>query len=237
MSGSGGPLARNRQTGYEFRGGGQPLLHPPQLPGQGVGPVHHLRRPLRQSAIVGQAVLLEKLEGGGHLFQIVDFRPAFISGPLALGHALLNVDDQIDALGSCRAGPLLGGLADGGPPVDHRLNVLQAVAVPQGGGPETGGPVLARKPERDRPAPAPLHLDACRLHPLEEVGKVGGPLRQGPVYDPTYLLLVGGRPGRAQPLTVMQKFSLAVELGIFDNGQVMLQTYPVRQPPQGAGRA
>ena len=30
-------------------------------------------------------------------------------------------------------------------------------------------------------------------------------------------------------------YRLAMELGIFDNGQVMLQAYPVRQPPQGAG--
>ena len=124
---------------HEFRGGGQPLLHPPQLPGQGVGPVHHLRRPLRQGVIVGQAVLLEKLEGGGHLFQIIDFRPAFISWALALGHALLNVNNQIDAPWSCRAGPPLGALADGSPPVNHRLHILQAVAVPQGGGPEPGG--------------------------------------------------------------------------------------------------
>ena len=33
------------------------------------------RRPLRQGVIVGQPVLLEELERGGHLFQIVDFRP------------------------------------------------------------------------------------------------------------------------------------------------------------------
>ena len=143
---------------HEFRGGGQPLLHPPQFPGQGVGP-----------------------------------------------------------------------------PTDHRLHVLQAVAVPQGGGPEPCGPVLAWESERDHPAPAPLHLDARLLHPFEEVGKVGGPVRQDPVYDPPYLLLVGGGPGRAQPLAIVLEFPLAVELGVFDNGQVMLQAYPVGQPPQGAG--
>ena len=202
-----------------------------------MGPVHRCRRPLRQGVIVGQAVLLEKLERGGHLFQIVDFRPPLIAGAFALGHTLLNVNYQIDAPGGRRAGPRLGGLADGCPPVDYRLHVLRAVAVPQGGGPEPGGPVLAWEPERDHPAPAPLHLDARRLHPPEKVGKVGGPLRQGPVDDPPYLLLVGGRPGPAQPLAVMQKFSLAMELGIFDDRQVMLQAYPVRQPPQGAGGA
>ena len=35
---------------------------------------------------------------------------------------------------------------------------------------------------------------------------------------------------------VVLEFPLAVELGIFDHGQVMLQTYPVGQPPQSAGR-
>ena len=37
----------------------------------------------------------------------------------------------------------------------------------------------------------------------------------------------------AQPLTVVQIPSLAVELGICNHGQIVLQTYPVRQPPQG----
>ena len=37
----------------------------------------------------------------------------------------------------------------------------------------------------------------------------------------------------AQPLTVVQIPPLAVELGIYDHGQIVLQTYPVRQPPQG----
>ena len=36
-----------------------------------------------------------------------------------------------------------------------------------------------------------------------------------------------------QPLTVVQIPPLAVELGIYDHGQIVLQTYPVRQPPQG----
>ena len=37
----------------------------------------------------------------------------------------------------------------------------------------------------------------------------------------------------AQPLTVVQIPPLAVELGICNHGQIVLQTYPVRQPPQG----
>ena len=36
-----------------------------------------------------------------------------------------------------------------------------------------------------------------------------------------------------QPLTVVQIPPLAVELGICNHGQIVLQTYPVRQPPQG----
>ena len=35
----------------------------------------------------------------------------------------------------------------------------------------------------------------------------------------------------------MQKFPLAVQLGVQDHGQVMLQTYPVGEPPQGKGGA
>ena len=37
----------------------------------------------------------------------------------------------------------------------------------------------------------------------------------------------------SQPLTVVQIPSFAVELGICNHGQIVLQTYPVRQPPQG----
>ena len=41
----------------------------------------------------------------------------------------------------------------------------------------------------------------------------------------------------AQPLPVMQKAALAVELGICNDGQIVLQTHPVREPPQGKGGA
>ena len=43
------------------------------------------------------------LERGGHLFEVVNFGPPFIGRALALGHALLNVYDQIDAPGRGRA--------------------------------------------------------------------------------------------------------------------------------------
>ena len=40
-----------------------------------------------------------------------------------------------------------------------------------------------------------------------------------------------------QPLTVMQKLSLAVQLGILNDRQVVLQTHPVGEPTQSTGRA
>ena len=43
-------------------------------------------------------MLPEILERGGPLFEVVNFGPPFIGRALALGHALLDVDDQIDAL-------------------------------------------------------------------------------------------------------------------------------------------
>lgn len=52
-----------------------------------------------------------------------------------------------------------------------------------------------------------------------------------------YLLLVGRPAGIAQPLAVMQKLSLAVQFGIADHRQVMLQTHPVREPPEGKAGA
>ena len=35
----------------------------------------------------------------------------------------------------------------------------------------------------------------------------------------------------------MQKAALAVELGVCNDGQIVLQTHPVREPPQGKGGA
>ena len=37
----------------------------------------------------------------------------------------------------------------------------------------------------------------------------------------------------AQPLAVVKILALAVELGILDDGQIMLQAHPVRQAAQG----
>ena len=35
----------------------------------------------------------------------------------------------------------------------------------------------------------------------------------------------------------MQKAALAVEFGVGNDGQIVLQTHPVREPPQGKGGA
>lgn len=66
-------------------------------------PVNRLAGFLRQRVIVGQAILLKKLQGGGHLFQIVELGPMLITWALALGHALLNVNDKVDLLPWSRA--------------------------------------------------------------------------------------------------------------------------------------
>ncbi len=44
----------------------------------------------------------------------------------------------------------------------------------------------------------------------------------------------GGRP--PDPLAVMQETALAMELWMLDHGQVIFQTYPVREPPQSPRR-
>lgn len=81
------------------------------------------------------------------------------------------------------------------------------------------------------------YLNARSLHAPEEVGKVGGALGQGRVDGPADLLLVGQGPLRAQPLAVVLILALAVELGALHDGKGVLQTHPVRQPPQGKGGA
>ena len=48
---------------------------------------------------------------------------------------------------------------------------------------------------------------------------------------------LGRAPDLAQPLPVVQKAALAVELGPLYHGQRVLQAYPVRQPPQGEAGA
>ena len=52
---------------HEFRRAAQFLLHGPELPGQGVGTIYRRVGLDRQLVIVGQAILLEELQGCGHL--------------------------------------------------------------------------------------------------------------------------------------------------------------------------
>ena len=181
-------------------------------------------------------MLLEELEGGGHLFQVVDLGPPLIGRAFTLAHFLLNVNQQIDALGH-GPGPRLFGLARGGLAVNHGLNVLPSIASPQGGCPEPGRPVMVEGAERDHSAPPMHHLDARRLHAPEEISEVGGAFGQGRIYGPAYLFLLGRGPGRPLPLSIMQKAALAVELGPLYHGQRVFQAYPVRQPPQGKAGA
>ena len=162
--------------------------------------------------------------------------PPFIGRAFALAHFLLNVNQQIDALGR-GPGPRLFGLARGGLAVNHGLNVLPPIARPQGGCPEPGRPVMAGSAERDHPAPSMHHLKARRLHAPEEISEIGGALRQGRIYGPAYLLLLGRGPGLALPLPIMQKAALAVELGPLYHGQRVFQAHPIRQLPQGKAGA
>ena len=59
---------------------GEGRLGFPELPGQGVKAIHRRLSAGRQLLIVCELVLLEILECGGHLFQVVDLRPP--RGPL-----------------------------------------------------------------------------------------------------------------------------------------------------------
>ena len=79
------------------------------------GNTYRRHGPLRQRVIVGQPMLLKELEGGGHLFQVVDLGPPLIGWAFALAHFLLYVDQQIDTLGR-GPGPRLFRLARGGLP-------------------------------------------------------------------------------------------------------------------------
>ena len=92
---------------------------------------------------------------------------------------------------------------------------------------------MAGSAERDYPALSMHHLKARRLHAPEEISEVDGAFRQGHIYGPAYLFLLGRGPGLALPLPIMQKTALAVELGPLYHGQRVFQAYPVRQPPQG----
>lgn len=74
------------------------------------------------------------------------------------------------------------------------------------------------------------------LHEPQERRKVGGLFLQSGDDSQPYPLLGGGRLF-PNPLAVMEKAALAVQFGILDIGQLVLNARPVRQPSQGKGRA
>ncbi len=77
------------------------------------------------------------------------------------------------------------------------------------------------------------HLDARRLQRGEEGREVGGGLGQYLVDDGPELFLLRGPLGVPQPLPVVPEWALAGQLGVLDDGQLMLDAHPVREPPQG----
>lgn len=124
---------------------GEGGLGVPQLPGQGVKAIHRRLGGGLQRRIVGQPMLPEIQERGGHLFEVVDLRPPFIGRAFALGQPILNVDDEIDAPGRGRA--ILWQLRDRALPGDHRPDVLRVKAQAQGGRAQAGGLILPRGQE------------------------------------------------------------------------------------------
>ena len=81
-----------------------------------------------------------------------------------------------------------------------------------------------------------LYRKARLLHEPEERRKVGGPFPQG-LHDGKPHPLFGRGRALPDPLAIVEKTALAVELRVLDHGQVMLQAYPVREPPQGCRRS
>ena len=201
-----------------------------ELPGQRVGPVNRRRGLCRQCVIVGQIVFLQELEGGGHLFQIVDLGPAFIGRALALGHALLNVNDKAHLPGRGRR--VLGELREGPLPGDHCPDVLGVKTRAEGGCPEPGIFILPRSEERHHAALPALDGKAGLLHQSEERRKVGGLFFKSRDDCQPHPLLCGERLS-PYPLAIVEETALAVLFGILYHGQIMLQTYPVGQPPEG----
>ena len=173
-------------------------------------------------------MLPEILERGGHLFKVVNFGPPFIGRALALGHARLNVYDQIDAPGRSRA--VLRELRDRTLPCNHCPDVTGIKAGAQDRSPQAGVLILPRSQERDHAAPPMLHRKAGLLHEPQERRKVGGLFPQGIHDGPPHPLLCGGRLF-SNPLAIMEKAALAVLFWILNDGQLMLDAHPVREPP------
>ena len=218
---------------HEVRGSGKGHLGVPQFPGQRMKAIHDPGGLGGQRVIISQLMLPEILQGSGHLFEVVDLGPPFIGRALSLAQPLLNVDYEIDPLG--RRG-LVRDLRGRPFPGNHRPDVLGIVAVPQGGCPEPGGFLLPRNEERDYAAPPTLHGIPGPLHEPQERLEVGGLFCER-VPDGKTEPLLGRRRMLTDPLAVVEETPLAVQLGIRNHGQVIFQTHPVREPPQGAGRS
>ena len=75
-----------------------------------------------------------------------------------------------------------------------------------------------------------LHLKAGLLHEPQERREVGGLFPQG-LHDSQPHPLLGRGRLFPDPLTVMEKTALAVQFGILDIGQLVLNAHPVREPP------
>lgn len=104
----------------------------------------------------------------------------FIAGALALGHALLNVNDEVDLLPGSWAADRRGpgrSLA-----VNDGLHILRAIAAAQRGAPPAGRPLIAGELERENATPPMYHLNASGLQQGEERREVSGPLDKGGIY-------------------------------------------------------
>ena len=213
---------------------GKGFLGVPQLPGQGVKAIHRRLGAGRKRLVISKPMFPEIQERGGHLLEVVNFGPPRIGRAFALGQPVLNVDDKIDAPGRGRA--LFRQLRDRALPGDHRPDVLRVKAGAQGGRAQAGGLILPRGKKRNDTAPATLYRKAGLLHEPQERRKVGGPFPQGLHDGKPYPLFGRGRTF-PDPLPIVEKAALAVELRVLDHRQVMLQAHPVREFPQGRRRS
>lgn len=162
--------------------------------------IHSLLGAGRHCFIVHKIVLPKILESGGHLFEVVNLGPPFIGRAFALGHALLNVYNQIHTPGRSRG--LVRELRDGPLPGNHRLNIRQVKAILQSGGTQAGGLILPRGKKGNHAAPPMLYRKAGLLHKLEKCRKVGGLLFQSRNDGKAYPLL-GRRGPLPDPLAIV----------------------------------
>ena len=102
-------------------------------------------------------LLPHKQKGLRHLLQVIDLRPALITGTLSMLHPLLDIDQKVEAR-------LLMGLAAPASGMDHLLSnpVTDIVfLVPFSQGPQPDEPFLSGSFDRD--LLSPLDLIPCHL--------------------------------------------------------------------------